>query len=117
MIHKPWSFAIGDSDEMIKIANRLDDIENRLVSIYSRKTGIDKFEIRDMLAAETWMDDEQALEMGFVDETMAVENRLVALTEVPWINKNIEFKASKKIVLEKVNKLKEEIEGFLAHKK
>jgi len=68
MIHNPWSVSMGDSKDMQATAEILSKIENDLVSIYFKKTGIDKEEIREMMNAETWLTSEEALEMGFVDE-------------------------------------------------
>ena len=68
MIHNPWSVSMGDSNDMKATAEILSKIENDLVSIYVKKTGIDADEIREMMKNETWLTSEEALEMGFVDE-------------------------------------------------
>ena len=68
MIHNPWDCACGDAAELRRRADLLDKIRDQLVGIYSNRTGIGADELVDMLAAETWMDAEQALEKGFVTE-------------------------------------------------
>ena len=68
MIHNPWSVSMGDSNDMKATAEILSKIENDLVSIYVKKTGIDADEIREMMKNETWLTSEEALEKGFVDE-------------------------------------------------
>lgn len=47
--------------------NRLMDVEEQMVSIYSKKSGLSRTEVKSLLEAETWMDSAQAIENGFVD--------------------------------------------------
>ncbi len=68
MIHKPYTLEVGNSDEMRKTADTLDRIEAGMVALYQRKTKATKGEIRSMVADETWLTAEEALELGFVDE-------------------------------------------------
>ena len=71
MIHKPWSGAVGDSDEMRKTGEILDKFEPTLIAAYARKTGLSDAKLAEMLAAETWLTAAEALELGFVDEVIA----------------------------------------------
>lgn len=66
MIHQPWGVAVGTADDMRKSAGLLDKTENSMVAMYADFTGMDEDEIRDLLAAETWMDADEALSRGFV---------------------------------------------------
>ena len=68
MIHKPWVMASGNSDDLEKTISILDDIENQMLNIYSKKTKMSRIEIKDLLAKETWMDADMALEYGFIDK-------------------------------------------------
>ena len=67
MIHEPWSFAGGSSDDMQRSADLLDSVAGQIVDMYARKTGMDAESIREMMRNETWMTAQQALEFGFVD--------------------------------------------------
>ena len=67
MIHNPSGIVWGDSDEMRDYADLMDKLRDSAVNIYSKKTGLDSNEIIKMLDAETWMNGNDALEMGFVD--------------------------------------------------
>lgn len=67
MIHNPWSVSMGDASDMAATAELLSKIENDLVNIYVKKTGLPAEEIREMMNAETWLTSEEALEKGFVD--------------------------------------------------
>lgn len=68
MIHNPWSIAIGNSDDMRKMAEILDKIRDVMVRVYDKKASLGSDEIRDAMAEETWYDADEALEAGFVDE-------------------------------------------------
>lgn len=68
MIHKPWTLAIGDANELDKVKEVLNGIEKSIVPIYASRTGKSAEEIQDLLDAETWMTAEQAVEMGFADD-------------------------------------------------
>lgn len=68
MIHNPWSFSIGDANEMRQQADLLDKVSASLISTYRNKTGMEDSEIAAMLDAETWLSAEEAVEFGFADE-------------------------------------------------
>ena len=81
MIHKPWTGICGDSDELRKAADLLDVLENQLIDIYSTATSMETSKIKDLIADETWLNPEQALELGFCDEiveTIPVKNTFTA---------------------------------------
>ena len=87
MIHDPWTFAMGDSRDMTKTAEILDQIKQTIVNVYKDKTGLDDGELSQMMSAETWMDVDQACELGFAikdEETNAVLNKTDGKR---WINK------------------------------
>lgn len=65
MIHKPWSWAMGNADDMEARAETLDNIEEQMLSIYSKKSSLSKEELRDKLRKETWIDADNAIEWGF----------------------------------------------------
>lgn len=65
MIHNPWSFALGDAQELRESADVLDKIGDSLAGTYAKRTGKGLDEIKAMLHAETWMTANEALEMGF----------------------------------------------------
>ena len=67
MIHDPWSMVIGNADIMREEADLLDKIGGTIAKSYMDKTGKDAKEIKKLMAAETWMTADEALEMGFID--------------------------------------------------
>lgn len=67
MIHKAWTIAVGNSDDFMDSAELLEKIDGSLVKTYATETGMDQEKIAEMMAAETWLDADEAVEMGFVD--------------------------------------------------
>jgi ATP-dependent protease ClpP protease subunit len=67
MIHKAWTFTIGNANDMTKTAADLEKIDGVLIDAYERKTGKDRAELADMLAAETWFTGQEAVAAGFAD--------------------------------------------------
>lgn len=69
MIHNPWTYAAGDSEELRKVADLMDQAFEGIVASYKhRPLTIDDAELRRLIAAETWLTAAEAKELGFVDE-------------------------------------------------
>lgn len=68
MIHSPWTFAMGNADDMRQVADVLEKHEDALLDIYVKRSGSDRKEVKQMLTAETWMTGPEAMELGFCDE-------------------------------------------------
>lgn len=60
MIHKPWTVAFGDANELRHVANVLDKYEESLVPEYARAMGLDRDTVAELLALETWYTAEEA---------------------------------------------------------
>lgn len=77
MIHKVSSVAVGTSDDMRKMADDMEKLEENVVGIYAEKTGRTAEEIREKLNAESYFTAEEAVAFGLadeVDETTEVRN-------------------------------------------
>ena len=79
MIHRPWSYTMGNADELEATAELLDKMESKLLDIYTaavyKRKGYQnnlKEIITNMMAAETWLTAQEALEFGFIDEIVKV---------------------------------------------
>lgn len=69
MIHRVQGIAIGQPDDIRKMADVMEDIENTaIISAYRNKTGLSRGDLIDMMNAETWMNATKAYDLGFVDE-------------------------------------------------
>lgn len=67
MIHKPWSAMAGDADAMEAAAETLRVVEEGILNAYEQRTGLNRDEIREMMAAETYMNAQQCVDLGFAD--------------------------------------------------
>lgn len=119
MIHLPWTWSYGNRTDFENVINRLQDIEEQMLSIYAKKSKLDKTEIRAMLEKETWLDADQAIEHGFVDkkseETLAIAASV--FDKATWINKAPKnFKSQTKEIQSEITKIKEKVSGYLARK-
>jgi ATP-dependent Clp protease protease subunit len=65
MVHKAWAFSMGNADDMLATAALLEQIDASLVKTYAARTGQSAETLAQMMAAETWIDAEQAVELGF----------------------------------------------------
>lgn len=72
MIHLPSGLAFGNADDMRKMAGALDTVTESMINVYAKRTKQERASLRDMLAAETWMTPDQAVENGFADEVRGV---------------------------------------------
>ena len=75
MIHDPYIFTFGyyGIPELKKDITMLEKIKQGIINAYAEKTGKGKEEISDLMTAETWYTGEEAVENGFCDEVMFVE--------------------------------------------
>jgi ATP-dependent Clp endopeptidase proteolytic subunit ClpP len=67
MIHNAWGGAMGEAEDMRKTASVLEKISGEIANIYKRKTRLSLDRITDMMDEETWLNAEEAYELGFVD--------------------------------------------------
>ena len=70
MIHNPATIAAGDTLEMQKAIAMLDEVKKSIINAYEIKTGLSRAKLSHLMDAETWMDANSAIEMGFADEIM-----------------------------------------------
>lgn len=68
MVHDPWSFAVGNSAEMLKAAETLDKIAESMVGAYAKKSGKSAQDVRQTMKDETWMSADDAIAYGLADE-------------------------------------------------
>jgi ATP-dependent protease ClpP protease subunit len=86
MIHNPMgpsAMAWGDADDLReaaaeteKMAEILDGLKDSMADIYAARTGGDKLQILDWMAAETWFSAAEAQRAGFADAV--IPNKAVA---------------------------------------
>lgn len=118
MVHLPWTFAFGNRMELENTIGRLLDIEEQMIGIYARKSGLGRTEIKALLEAETWMDADEAIEKGFVDTKIESSIPIAASAiESRWITRRPKnYNSETKAVSAAVEDLKKKIQGRLARK-
>ena len=67
MIHNAWGGAMGESKELKKTASLLEKISNEIADIYTKKTKLPYDKVKEMMDEETWLNADEALELGFID--------------------------------------------------
>ena len=70
MIHNPATMAWGDHAEMQKAMDMLSEVKESIINAYVLKTGLSRPKLSHLMDAETWMDANKAVELGFADEIM-----------------------------------------------
>ena len=67
MLHNPMTIAYGNSDEMQKAIEMLGSVKDSIINAYEIKTGLSRAKLSHLMDAETWMDANKAVELGFAD--------------------------------------------------
>ena len=68
MIHNPATVAFGDHAEMQKAIDMLAEVKEYIINAYVIKTGLSRSKLSHLMDAETWMDANKAVELGFADD-------------------------------------------------
>lgn len=95
MIHNPWiSKVSGDADQMQEATDIIKAEEDKLISFYSKVTGLEKGALDDLMKRETYIYPDLALRLGFTTEqTIEKVNTAVAYKAVAKINDNMSKEA------------------------
>lgn len=80
MIHNGRAIATGGAEDMRKMADRLDQVNANMATIYADKAGGTADEWRAIMAAETWYSAEEAVTAGLADrvDTASTDARAIA---------------------------------------
>jgi len=118
MIHKPWSIAAGNSNDFMELIDQLDRVENEMIKIYQKATGLPESQIMKMLSEETWFNTDEAIEFNFADKIIEPQAHMsiaASINSCDWIKKKHLVKANnefKNKISENINKFND----FLARK-
>ena len=75
MIHKAWTVTQGNADDLEHDAKMMDSTDQSIVNAYERKTGMDRNDILQLMTDETWMTAQDAVDKGFADQIMFVDEK------------------------------------------
>ncbi|MBG9657089.1 head maturation protease, ClpP-related [Cytobacillus firmus] len=75
MIHKAWTWAVGNANDLRKQADDLDRIDEGIFNTYKEKLkeGIEEETIKQMIEDETWLTGEQAAEFFAIETSDSLE--------------------------------------------
>lgn len=118
MVHLPWTISMGNRIDLDNTVNRLLDVEEQMLGIYAKKSGLGRSEIRALLEKETWMGADEAIDYGFVDskveDTVAIAASAI---KSRWISKQPEkFFSDVEAGKTKLNDLKNKVRSLLDRK-
>ena len=93
MIHNPATIAWGDSGEMQKAIEMLGSVKDSIINAYEIKTGLSRAKLSHLMDAETWMDANKAVELGFADGILQRKSRRIwsrlrypcSIRKPPWL--------------------------------
>ena len=74
MIHNPSTIAMGDSAEMKKAVQMLDEVKESIINAYEMKSNLSRKELSKLMDSEYWMNANEALEKGFIDDILYRDN-------------------------------------------
>lgn len=67
MIHQAWTVTRGRSSDLRKTADLMDQVNETMVSSYTKRSKQKPEKIRKMMEDETWMEASEAVSLGFAD--------------------------------------------------
>lgn len=73
MIHRAATVAVGDRHELAKVAEALEAVDEAIVTSYRRRSKLSRAALLAMMAAETWLLPQEAVEAGLADEVYTPE--------------------------------------------
>lgn len=74
-IHNAWAVASENAKGFREVAEILDMLDVQISEVYAERCGKSAEECKKMMDDETWMNAEQAVEMGFVDSVYKPKKR------------------------------------------
>lgn len=89
MMHNPWAWAAGDSEEFRKLADIMDQMLEGIIASFKHRPNltVDDAELRRMINAETWLTAAEAKGMGFVDEVLTGAGSVSNTTSLRILNR------------------------------
>ena len=89
MLHNPWTMVAGDSEDLRKHADHLDQLKTSLVNTYKKRFKED--DVSAIMDAETWMTAESAVEKGVADRIRAGRPTALAFVQAHPISEKSRY--------------------------
>jgi ATP-dependent Clp protease protease subunit len=88
MIHKAWTLGFGNADDFLATAALLEKIDGTIANSYTaaaEKRGKEAPDWAALMAAETWLDEHEAIDLGLADEvTTGADKQSTASARARW---------------------------------
>lgn len=96
MIHNAWALTMGDSKAHTQMNEALSKMDEALGDIYSKRTGQTREKVLEMMAAETWMNETDAVSLGFANGAEKEEEagKAKAESQAPMMARRLPFPAA-----------------------
>jgi ATP-dependent Clp endopeptidase proteolytic subunit ClpP len=119
MIHRAMTFSFGNSNDFENIIQRLDEVDQNLIGILARRSGMDRIEVARMMDAETFMDTDEAIKKGFADRVIENEEKVQYVacsdfSEFKWLKRSPATNLQNNEVKNKLEDVIKDIDGFIA---
>ena len=114
MVHNPLTIAIGDTDEMQKAISMLDEVKESIINAYQVKTNQSRAKISHWMDAETWMNANKAIELGFADGVLEDSKRHQATPTYAFSRRAVTNSLLDKVKTKEQPQPKSEPQGVLA---
>ena len=89
MIHNPATMAFGDHAEMQKAIEMLSEVKESIINAYEIKTGLSRAKLSHLMDAETWMNANKAIELGFADDVLTDEKKNINTSAFAFSRRNV----------------------------
>lgn len=87
MLHNPYTFSMGDAEELRAQALVLDQVRDSLIATYQTRVSANEDELKSILDAETWFGAKESKEFGLADSLSSEKAKVMNLSGCKWINK------------------------------
>ena len=74
MIHDGFALGMGNAADMLELAAQLDKASDNIAAIYADRTGKPAAHWRELMRAETWLSDWEAVECGLADRVQGSDD-------------------------------------------
>ena len=97
MIHNPATIAMGDHEDMQKAIEMLDEVKESIINAYEIKTSLSRAKLSHLMDAETWMNANKAVELGFADGVLEDEKNMDVIPAYAFSRKTVQVALMNKI--------------------
>lgn len=104
MIHNPATMAMGDHEDMQKAIKMLDEVKESIINAYEIKTSLSRDKLSKLMDAETWMNANKAVELGFADGVLEDEKHLDVVPAYAFSRKTVQAALLNKITAKATEK-------------